>query len=357
MNTKIDTTVSQHLKLVSGISAIFVVFIHATTFKYDASIQWNSVVGRVQGLFSHNIFHVALPIFFLNSAFFFFLNAKTFKEVCVRVRRRGITLLMPYLAWSGSWIFLGLCFGFLPDSSGTGLLLSWVLDPPPGQLWFLRDLICLVILAPLIFFLPTRVLALLSLLTWACWLWSQTIVALDGRSSWYDVISNEALSWFLIGALGARFSSQVFAWIKKGLPIYLLLITLGIWIFGVWVPLPMQIEHGLAVTAGALFLLGTAPHLRAVSSSHWAKILASYGFLIYVGHHPAISLLQEQLIYVISGSQIWHFAVYFFVPILIIIFLICAFSILSRIAPKIVYIANGGRAVTGLCRMDKRGIV
>jgi len=343
MTTKITENASRHLKLMTGISAIFVIFIHAATIKYDDTIGWDSLIGKIQGFLSHNIFHVALPIFFLNSAFFLFLNTETATDFWPRIRKRSLSLLMPYLAWSGIWVLLGLYFNFLSGFSETELLLTWVLDPPPGQLWFLRDLISLVIISPLIFLLPTSILATLSGLTWSWWLWSQTMVSLDARSNWYEMISNEALCWFLIGALSARFAKQILEWVSKGFPIYILAITFGFWTFGLFIPFPAQIAHGLAVTSGTLFLLGTSPYLRNLSSSHFMKVLASYGFVIFVGHHPAISLLQEKLLQFSSSSQTYHLAVYIFSPLAIMLLLIIVFSILSTIAPKIVYIANGGR--------------
>lgn len=348
MTAGIPEDASRHLRLVSGISAVFVVFIHGTTLKYDETLGWSSPIGQLQAILSHNLFHVALPLFFINAAFFLFYGLQSIKDLRPRILRRGITLLMPYLAWSGFWVSVGLYFEVFPYTSISEVFLNWVLHPPPGQFWFLRDLIALVILAPLVCLTPTRVLAIFGALIWLWWLMSQTVVTLDLRSEWYEVISNEALCWFLIGALGARFAGRVLYQIGAGLSVHVLALAFGFWVFGPQIPLPMQVPHGLSVTAGTLFWLGAAPFLRTLAAARWTTVFSGYGFLIYAGHHPAITLLQEQLFRGTAGRQLWHLAVYMLTPFTIIAVLLCVFSLLSVIAPKIVYVANGGRPLPDL---------
>lgn len=356
MNVAIPEHASNHLRLISAISAVFVVFIHSTTLKHDAAFGWGSLTGQIQGLLSHNIFHVALPIFFLNAAFFLCHDLEKHGQIWPRLKRRGVTLAIPYLSWSGFWAGLAVCLDVLPELSARGLVNTWIVSPLPGQFWFLRDLIALMLFAPLVLLLPRSALAVLSLLAWMWWLWDQTTVTLDLRTHWYEVISNEALCWFLIGVLAARCAQPVLNWIDTRRSAYLLTVLLVIWLAGSKIPFPGQIAHGLSVSAGTLLLLGASRYMRWLAASRWTTLFAGYGFLIYAGHHPVIGLVQAWLLRGADGNQIWHLAVYLLTPLAIIVVIIGVFSTLFRLSPTIVFMANGGRPIPNIYPIPKKDL-
>ena len=344
MSFNLSPLASNHLRLLSGLSAIFVVYIHGTTMKYSVEPKdWESLVMGTQSFLSHNIFHVALPIFFANAAFFLFLRIGTLSQIWLRIGRRATTLIMPYLAWSGFWLVFVTAFEILPERTPKEMLYTWTISPLPGQLWFLRDLIMLVLLAPIFCLLPTALIAIGALASWCWWLGNQTMVTLDLRTQWYEAISNEAISWFLIGLLAVRHSKQTLRMIERGFPQLALLLLALIWIVAPAIPDSSQLGHGLSVTAGTLALFGSAPYLRAAAASRFSVILGAYGFLIYLAHHPALGVTQAWLLQLLGDNQFWHLIVYLFTPTAIIIAIICCFDMVSRFFPLITYAANGGR--------------
>lgn len=118
-------------------------------------------------LISHNIGRIAVPCFFLFSGFLFFRNSEglCFHFYKLKLRRRGRSLLLPYILWNClliSAIFLKnyLC-GFLHIENDEFLFqirdqslyaVLWE-NPINFPLWYMRDLMCMVVITPLFYIL------------------------------------------------------------------------------------------------------------------------------------------------------------------------------------------------------------
>jgi len=171
--------------------AIAVIFIHmcpATTVLLEADFPLLSGRGiyNVTGIIMSHVFtHIAVPTFFLISGFLFFLNFRklTWDGYKRKMRSRTKTLIIPYIAWNilafglfilkeigrvlikgkswqEVWNYIQECGGWhiFLDSNVWGTtrenILGWPAyrtGPIDLPLWFLRDLIVVSILAPLIY--------------------------------------------------------------------------------------------------------------------------------------------------------------------------------------------------------------
>lgn len=349
MSAVVPPNVSLHLRLIGLISAIFVVYIHATTLKYGADISWLSPIGRIQGLLSHNMLHVAIPIFFLNASFFLFAGLQGVSPLYERMRRRIYSLLVPYLAWSAFWLILVLGLnhlaGFQLVEFDGPVLRHLFVDPLPGQLWFLRDLLMLVVFSPLVLVMPFRLLVVLTISVLCWWLFEQTPSVLSMRQEWYEVISNEAIAWFFIGAAAARKPVLTSSLLERGAPITILILLAAIWLVGPYLTLPSQLAHGISIVAGTLFLLFAINPLAPVARHPIVNFLSGYGFLFYLGHHPALGMLESVIIALAPGSVVLHALVYVFMPLFVIAMIVLVFGSLYRLANPIVFILNGGRSL------------
>lgn len=149
---------------------ILVVLIHsgpAVENGYAVLFLGKDLFGPLYTVISQNIATIAVPCFFLISGFLFFKSSEDFtKELYVeKILKRVRTLVIPYLIWNGMYIaavflknyvfqlagrphdamFLNLAAFSLPE-------MFWTRQFPINYpLWYLRDLICMVILSPVIF--------------------------------------------------------------------------------------------------------------------------------------------------------------------------------------------------------------
>lgn len=159
MNTKNLAIDALRLPLI-----ILVVFIHMNP-TFDSVGYW--------GLTINTIAQVAVPCFFVIAGYFFVGNKLlTLEMYKVKLKKRVVTLLIPYLLWNlvpslvliggnlFSIVFRGKSIEdlmiFLTDLWNDGLWHLWWDKvngmPSDSPLWFLRDLIVMCVLAPVFYY-------------------------------------------------------------------------------------------------------------------------------------------------------------------------------------------------------------
>lgn len=165
LDNRIDLQ-SRSLNALKVIMILFVIYIHMnpTAERCGEIAMW-----------WHSINVVAVPVFFIISGYFFFYNTNVFdKEAYIkRLRKRIKTLLIPYLLWNllpvilitggnmYSIIFRGKSFDALKEFYiglwDDGLYHIWWdktsgTMPFDSPLWYVRDLIVISILSPIIYY-------------------------------------------------------------------------------------------------------------------------------------------------------------------------------------------------------------
>ncbi|WP_050652397.1 acyltransferase family protein [Vibrio coralliirubri] len=353
---KIPIEVSQHLRFIGLVSSFFIVYIHGTTLKYSDSIGYDTGVGQLQSLLSHNVFHVALAVFFISSSFFLFAGVNGFSSIFQQIRKRGVTLLMPYLFWSSAWLILVYLvkniFNINLSIIDSSLFWHLFFDPLPGQLWFLRDLIFLVLISPVFLLVNTYALIFFTFMVMAWWLHFGTPTVISLREGYYQLVSNQALAWFLVGCVLAREPDFFLKRIKNGVPSYLLVVFALIWIFIPYLSLPGNVAHGISVISGSLFLFLSISLFKRLSGSQVVRFLSSYTLLIYLAHHPALGVIQSFVISINPRSEVLHLATYLFIPGLVILAIVVFFGLVDRFFSSFIFVANGGRKLEKLFKTD-----
>lgn len=137
---------------------------------HSACKSGNVLADSMSVLFSDIIAKVSVPCFFLISGYLFFVNIERllYKQFVKKIRTRFKSLLIPYLIWIIIPIIILLIKNreFLSfseilrmfwdvDSSTRTNLFGWPIKiafPINGPLWFMRDLIILCILSPIIYY-------------------------------------------------------------------------------------------------------------------------------------------------------------------------------------------------------------
>ncbi|HPH62764.1 MAG TPA: acyltransferase family protein [Paludibacteraceae bacterium] len=172
-------------------------------------------------LFSEIIARITVPLFFAMSGFFFFYKVETFNKDSYfsKLKKRCTTLFIPFICWNLLAILVTFLiqtlFPQIIKGEGSALIANWGLKewfggfggevyPHNLPLWFLRDLIVVVFLSPLVYLIVkyTKVVGVVIL----GFLYITNI--------WFDVngISINALFFF---SLGAFFSVHKINFVEK----------------------------------------------------------------------------------------------------------------------------------------------
>ncbi len=129
--------------------------------------ECNNLICSFQYLLSHKLTQIAVPLFFFISGYLYFLKANSIDNINFSFfrnnnKKRIRTVFLPYLLWSIVWfvlLYIVQLLPFLSNYFGQPLhkmsfndnLLNLFVYPLNYPFWFLRELMLLFILTPLIF--------------------------------------------------------------------------------------------------------------------------------------------------------------------------------------------------------------
>lgn len=194
-----DTRTGQRyafIDLLKVILTVGIVFRHAELVGLEGRSE--AFDGLTRGMMF--ITSACVPLFYILSGFLYFRNVPQKADADFfwkKTRSRLFSLVIPYLIantvafvcyWAAHRFAPGMVSGFLGDDWKNPLFVFWT-GPVNQSLWFIRDLIKAVIVAPLIYLLVryTRIWGVLAL--GAVWIFV-------GGNPWYNI-------WFTIGAWAA----------------------------------------------------------------------------------------------------------------------------------------------------------
>lgn len=133
---------------------VLVICIHATEYSTTGTSGFDLFF---IDLFANIISRIAVPLFFIISSFLFFKKNDFSKEVYTnKIKRRIHSLLVPFIIWN--CLAYALLAIVNKDFSLTGILPAFINYKHTGipvafQFWFIRDLIILNMISPLIFYI------------------------------------------------------------------------------------------------------------------------------------------------------------------------------------------------------------
>lgn len=345
------------LKILSFILIIMVVFLHSYSISSVNSISeklatrgYNSFL---QHFLSEEITRIAVPLFFLISGFLFFFNLKgTKEEFLVKFKKRIKSLLVPYLFWSSIWILIYFCFQSFPQTQAFfagkpvrnftifEFLNTLFINPIPFQLWFLRDLMILVLISPLIYLLIKNFKYLPFLILLVGWYLNVN----------YYFVVNEALLFFTAGAsisliknkiLELNFSAKDASFIFLWFAIVLIATILDYTNFENLTILNILHKTGILAGITAIWILYDLLANKNIEKDKVSEIY-SFSFFIFVFHLPLITFVKK-ILFKMGNSELIHFSIYLLAPIIVIIISIIAGYLLKKMARPFYEIITGGR--------------
>ena len=335
--------------------AILVVFIHTPYFDSVSSL-----------IISRNLAAVAVPGFFMISAYLLFAkdrewNWRIYKG---KLKSRLSSLLLPYVFWNivalivrfarqlvreyvfhkqantklvvnydlNDWLD---AFGLLPAATDWPRPGMWGLGLPMDfPLWYMRDLMLVVLISPLLSWIINR---------GKHWLVPFLIAGFVFPESIWPMNAHLKYLWiFILGGYIGRYQTAFLSVLRKFFPV-----VLGVWAISFAAAFLWPFLLPVAVLSGICVAVGLASFVRL--SRETLERAGGFAFFLYAVHAVIkfpISLLYEKLDF--SGElAYWSYAV------LLIGIACCAFCILSHCGSVVAMFCFGRRIAHGNVRRDQ----
>lgn len=358
--------------------AILVVFVHGFGPEIDfdklhaSGFTCMAIYDYVRLFFSSVLASCAVPLFFLFSGFLFFHKVDRFgrKEYLQKIHTRIRTLLIPYILWivlmilstlvlkiggillhgkpwsgipaffetNGWWHMFWDCniwgesknwMGILVHNSGPYLL----------PFWYMRDLIVMVILSPVIYFLikKMRYYVLIILIV---------LYALDIKVSFISGSFNIAILFFSIGAywgiMKQDFAYSLWKFRHVINPLAILFILSQIYFWGSNDGISKFIYPWMVIFESFFVIILTSSLCRNYRLFSFNKKLSCTSFFIYA-FHPFL------LIYIIKIWQVINVDIFFMIisylcaPLTCVVVCVGCYWVLSKWMPNLLRILVGKR--------------
>ena len=339
---------SDRIRIVKWIAIVMVVFLHAyTTEVYYAdgnrSVSLPEWLVFLETGVSQIIARSGVPIFFLLSAVLLFRADRSYKDV---IRKKARTLLAPYLIWNTFWIMIFLILQSLPftaaffSGSNKPILQCSVKEwlglygigqeyPQAYPLWFMRDLMAVVLLFPLIKAAadkkPETILCIgIGLNVLPC--------------SFFGKI---ALAWFLIGAAAVKKKISITVFdrysVAKIGSLYLVLVAAALFWDG-------PIIRNVAVLSGIVFWLRLSKEIYVREKQRQAFLrMSEWVFIIYVLHEMTLSSVRKICFRLLPANSLFWFLEYMLIPITVMAGCILTGMVFKRLMPGLYRFSTGER--------------
>jgi len=223
---EISQRTSNGFQVANLIATILIVAIHYNSkhhIRLEEVNHWNYLF---QEFFTNGIARAAVPFFAFSAGLFYFKSYSGVESYIRNLKKRFWTLVIPYVS-SGIIIVLGDMLitagirGAVYDYSLFDIIYNVVLHPLAVQFWFLRDLIILSLLAPVVFYLLKGTKGFIILLLLPLWIFEKQLLP---KVYGLHLINIETLFFFSLGCLilnGKKSWEDLFN-LKKQRVLYLL---------------------------------------------------------------------------------------------------------------------------------------
>ncbi|WP_324172651.1 acyltransferase [Sulfurimonas sp.] len=356
MNIKRE--ISDKLKIVSLISIILVIYIHSYNLKSsDGSIlfsldtSFSYLNSFIQNIISQGFSRISVPIFFMISGYLFFTNFNILSYKS-KVLKRVYTLLIPYLSWSMIVVLIFFILQAIPFASSffNSMLIkdlslnelfykTWI-DPINYPLWFLRDLIVLVVLSPIIFYFIKNFKSLFFLIIGFIWLFGIEI----------PLYKSESVLFFAIGGYLSIVNEKLLL-IKLSNKIFLLLIIAYVLLLSysaiinilkIDINLSMSdIIHKISILIGVITLWYLLDRINI--KTQIILYISDFTFLFYVFHEPLLTIIKKSMFFLFGFSSVISLVTYLLTPIIVVFCLFIFGKVIKKNLPKTTAVITGNR--------------
>jgi surface polysaccharide O-acyltransferase-like enzyme len=344
--------VSEKLKILSAVAIILVLYIHSGF--HDDEIQGMALNHYTQELISTFIGRCAVPLFYTISGYLFFLKVPHgLSSIREKMQKRVHTLLIPYIITALFYVAFQFLINSIPatskfvnssilpvlQQSWPRVLVAIFYDygngvPVAFHLWFVRDLLVLVLLSPLLYIL-------LRHLGW----WWVLLTFLPAYAD-LDIIPTVALFWFSLGGALTKHSITV-KHPKLGLgllALFLVLCFLQLFSSELTVWKYFSIPLILLGVAALWFAYDAfVPASFSLLRHPWLNAVGNFTFFVYLFHEPTLNVVRKLLVLVVGKNSLGYLFSYLASPWVFLVGATMAGILLKKLVPRLYAIVVGGR--------------
>lgn len=158
---------SNKISNINIILTFLIVLLHSNCLSYANNTSLNFTIFEKIQAFIQTICVIAVPTFFAMSAYLFFKNYD-WKNYKFKIKKRIKSLLIPYLLWSIIFLLYMIVITNLPlfksmntslgkiDYNFISIIKYIVFSKYNGQLWYVFDLLIMIFLSPIIFYVFSK---------------------------------------------------------------------------------------------------------------------------------------------------------------------------------------------------------
>jgi len=334
-----------------------------------STFQWIDLHTLIGTLCSRTIPHIAVPFFFMISGFFYFYKLKFFNfEIYIeKTKKRLKSLLLPYLIWNiiplvlmfllmpfivdtPRWFyydftkgnFFNLFWGFYQsvgdrptDILGHSLLFT---APYNFPLWFLRDLIVIIILSPLVYSV-IKYGKMLSLLVLGAFFYT---------AIWFNIpgFSITALFFFSLGAYFSILDKNLIAEINKYKTVWYVVMTVTL-LLSVYFDRTSYkyLFFPLFRISGVIVTILITSYFINNKKLTVNKSLANASFFLFLSHTVLIQGISKELMKLLIPNKSFYFEIikYFVTPAITVFICLALYYILNWYIPRFTNFILGSR--------------
>jgi surface polysaccharide O-acyltransferase-like enzyme len=359
-SSAVSTDLSDQLRKTSILSIAMIIGIHCSNVDFLGEETVSALPSWalwIQEWLSNWLFRIGTPTFMCISGYLFFWSFyPSLNSYKTKVGKRIRNLAIPFLTWSGLGIILFAALQSLPQTrsffsapylsemSWFELLGVWILDPLPYQLWFVRDLIVMCLLSPLLYHgLKSQLPPLLLLGGLVLWFFNLPELGVNNKTSFFYLLG----AWFGIqknnpGTPNFRRALESYTGILIAALAWLVLSVIGsaIRLKGGMVVEPI---YKLQILCGMSAMWFSFRYWRRWLRFEWLNQVKTLTFFIYACHEPYTRIVCKGLLKVAPNSGVGVTFVYF--ATMIIIFAGCSVIgiFLKHRAPSVYALLSGWR--------------
>ncbi len=339
--------------MLKGFSILLVLFIHANITDCITNMDMKSAIGLYTQVVTRILVDNAVPMFFFVSGFLFFLKSGSYMD---KWKKRLYSLVIPYILWCLVGFFipfiLQVVFGLDKYFSGNELKkiaefesldylrIFWDIrngSPILSVMWFLRNLIVMVALTPIIGLLCDKLKWVLPLILTGVYLFLP--FSISG-------ISSLTLFWFGIGCYVAKGGGNIWSLIENinGKVLFVFwIVMLGMTILSFYYDMEYDFVHNIFMVIHFVSIYKVLSILSQKYELKTLKKIAGISFFIYAFHEPWLGYIMKLSFKIIPFSGILLYLAPFIFVAVAVAYSYVAYMLLWKFAPRILKVLTGSR--------------
>lgn len=302
---KAERSLSEKIRLMSLWATIMVVYRHSLNYlAFFGTWQGEGPNGFIQDGFM-TFTQIAVPYFFLVSGFFFFKHDYYKRDAYWKMlQKKAKSLFIPFVIWNVVGVAILWITGQLFNvESVWNFILQFAESKFYGPLWYVRDLLCLMLLVPLyqwIYRYNSKVIYVLIGL-FLYWYW----IPVDCR--WF---SSEGLFFFFLAGIINEHKNLL----EKQFPFWIVMGMLILWMGLSFFTPVFQYLHKFCTLLGIITFWLLMDHCRWLHVDA-VKKLAQFSFIIYVLHFYPLKIMKVYMGKMFYGNEWMSLMCYLLLPL------------------------------------------